>query len=78
METNILLLLKDDIKLTSIAYILHNIGWDAHSLTTNNAIVIFNLMGIENTDDTFDFYHGLIENPNVDPAEIYEKLKSLV
>lgn len=61
MKKNIVLLISDDIKISTLVNMLESIGISAYNYYLNNSKVIFSLMGIPLKDETQDFYYKLIE-----------------
>lgn len=89
MKKNIVLLISDDIKITTLVNTLEDLDISTYEYYLSNSKVIFNLMGIPLKDETLDFYFKLIEfgvnikkeNASIEreklAKEIYTSLKTI-
>ena len=66
MKRFILLLIKDDIKITTLIGALENINISAYDYHLNNSTIIFHLMSIEPTEEQLEEYSKLIETGKAD------------
>lgn len=62
MKPYILLLIQDDIKITTLIGALENLRISARDYHLNNSTVIFHLMGIRETEEQVEEYCKLIES----------------
>jgi hypothetical protein len=62
MKPYILLLIQDDIKITTLIGALENLRISARDYHLNNSTVIFHLMGIPETEEQVEAYCKLIES----------------
>jgi hypothetical protein len=76
MKTPILMLICDDIKLTSLAKTLTTIGWAVENLSTNNLSVINHLMNIEPSDLVSDWYYQAVSK-QMTAESIYDWLDEI-
>ncbi len=81
MDSVILLLIQDDIKLERQHWILGKIGWDAETILTRNLTVITSLLNVELTDGIIEVYSNMLERAfklNFESKEVEELSKEIL
>nr|WP_294862489.1 hypothetical protein [uncultured Fluviicola sp.] len=79
MKTNILTLIKDDIKISRLTNTLDRLHVPANDYPLGNAKVIFSLMEIPETEQNFESYYKLVEQAaDLEQDDSNEKIEELV
>ncbi|MGV3609850.1 MAG: hypothetical protein ACO1N0_02805 [Fluviicola sp.] len=78
MKSNIIRLIKDDIKISRLVNTLERLQVSAHQYSLGNSGVIFSLMGVPAEEQNLDLYYKLIEQgEDVTKYNTNEKIEEL-
>ncbi|WP_343635661.1 hypothetical protein [Fluviicola sp.] len=78
MKTNVLTLIKDDIKISRLTNTLDRLNVPVNHYPLGNAKVIFSLMEISEVEQNFEMYYKLIEQAaDLEQYDSTEKIDEL-
>lgn len=78
MKSNIVHLIRDDIKISRLINTLERLNISAHQYNLGNSKVIFSLMGIPEEEPYLEIYYKLIEQgADLDKYDSNEKIEEL-
>ncbi|MNK00384.1 hypothetical protein D3C87_181680 [compost metagenome] len=78
MKTNIVRLIRDDIKISRLINTLERLNVSARQYHLSNSAVIFSLMGIPDEEPNLEIYYKMIEQgADLDKYDSNEKIEEL-
>lgn len=78
MKTNIISLIRDDIKISRLIDTLERLNISAHQYNLGNSKVVFSLMGIPEEEPKLEIYYKLVEQgADLEQYDSNEKIEEL-